>query len=89
MHPAVRYVVLWLAICALVTVVLVLTSDGEPVCDGPLVYDTDDSDPPQCNSLLDGLRRMMPVIAVGAFGLTWLAAAGEWLLGRVQRRGIA
>ena len=58
MHPAVRYFVVWLAICAAATIVLVVATDGEPVCEGPLIYNWDDSDPPQCNGVFQGLRRM-------------------------------
>lgn len=84
MHPALRYVFIWLTFCLVLNVVLALTTDGEPICEGPLIYDTDASDPPQCNAVLDGLRRWMPMIAFGSAVLTWLAGATAWLIGRLR-----
>ncbi len=84
MHPAVRYVSIWLAICLVLSAGLLLTTDGEPVCDGPLIYDTDDSFPPQCNTAAEGLVRMMPFVTFGGAGLTWLAGATAWLIRRLR-----
>ena len=45
--------------------VLWLSSDGEPVCEGPLITQTDDSFPPQCNTLLDGVQTYVPGLLLG------------------------
>ena len=84
MHLALRSVSIWLTFCLVFSVALVLTTDGEPVCDGPLIYDWDGLDPPQCNTVMDGLRRMMPIIAFGSAALTWLVGATAWLIGRFR-----
>ena len=51
-----RFLVVWLAVVLVGTGLLFLTSEGEPVCEGPLIFDGDDSFPPQCNTLTEGLR---------------------------------
>ena len=84
MHPALRYAFIWLALCLALSLGFVIASDPEPACQGPLIYDTDDSFPLQCNGLLDGLRRMMPIIAFGSAVLTWLAGATAWLIRRLR-----
>ena len=51
-----RFLVVWVAVVLVGTGLLFLTSEGEPVCEGLLIVDVDDSDPPQCNTLTEGLR---------------------------------
>lgn len=82
-----RYLGIWFVVCLVAIVVLVITTEGEPVCEGPLIYDWDDSNPPQCNSLIDGLGRWLPLVAVASAVVTWLVAAAEWLLAKQQVRG--
>ena len=84
MHLARRSVAIWLTCCLVCSVALVLTTDGEPICDGPQIHDWDASDPPQCNTVMDGLRRMMPIIAFGSAALTWLVGAAAWLSRRLR-----
>jgi hypothetical protein len=36
------------------------TSQGEPVCEGPLILEVDDSDPPQCPDVVEGLLEVGP-----------------------------
>ena len=51
---------------AVVAGALLLLSEGEPVCEGPLILDVDDSDPPQCDSPLDGLIEQSVPLIVGS-----------------------
>lgn len=55
-----------------------ITSEGEPVCEGPLILGVDDSDPPQCSGPIEGLPSLMPlIVAVGAaLALAVIAASG-------------
>lgn len=87
MHPAVRYVVLWVAICTATAAVLLVMSEGEPVCGGPLILETDDSDPPQCDAPIEGLASRMPFVAFGAAALTWMVAATTEGVRRVRGAG--
>ena len=87
MHPAARYVVLWVAICTAAAAILLVTSDGEPVCGGPLILDVDDSDPPQCDAPIEGLAAQMPFIAFGAAAATWCVASATELARRMRRSG--
>ena len=69
---------LWLGTLA----VFWFTSEGEPVCEGPLILDVDDSFPPQCDPPIDS------VISVGLQLLTaaaFVAVIGSLLLTGVRR----
>ena len=49
-------------------------SEGEPVCEGPLILDVDDSDPPQCDGPIAGLPSVgLALYAVGFTITTGLA----------------
>lgn len=59
-----RTEVAWTALVLAVLAVGLVTSDGEPVCEGPFITEVDDSFPPQCGS---------PVDVVPAVLIIWLA----------------
>lgn len=48
------------------------TSESEPVCEGVLILETDDSDPPQCPSLLDGLFEVGPILLAMCLFIGWV-----------------
>jgi hypothetical protein len=62
-----RLLQVWIVVCILLVVVALVTSTGEPVCEGPLILGVDDSDPPQCDDPISALPTAFPVIA--GFGL--------------------
>ncbi|MCU0312015.1 MAG: hypothetical protein MUE36_13845 [Acidimicrobiales bacterium] len=53
----------WTALFLAVAVLGLVTSDGEPVCEGPFVTRVDDSFPPQCPS---------PIEFLPAVGIAWI-----------------
>jgi hypothetical protein len=57
----------WTALLLLVAVLGLLTSEGEPVCEGPLIFRVDDSLPPHCPS---------PVEFLPAVGIAWVVGLG-------------
>ena len=65
-RDAVRFARVWVVVLIVATAALVFASEGEPVCEGPLIYDVDDSDPPQCNTLTEGLTRQVWVLVLGS-----------------------
>ena len=67
----------WTALLFVIAVAGLLTSDGEPVCEGPFITQVDDSYPPQCPSPLD----FLPVI-----GIAWVAGLGVILAVRGLKR---
>lgn len=71
----------WTAFVVLVVVVGLATSDGEPVCEGPFIWQVDDSLPPQCPSPFEAL----PMVAVAAV-IVWAIGVGVILAVRVRRR---
>jgi hypothetical protein len=62
-----RLAVGWTALVAAIAVLGLLTSEGEPVCEGPFIWRVDDSLPPQCPSPTE----LLPVIAIA-----WLVGLG-------------
>jgi hypothetical protein len=52
----------WLVVCAVLVVTGLAVSRGEPVCEGPLILDVDDSDPPQCDDPISSLPTAAPLI---------------------------
>ena len=57
----------WTVLFLAIAVLGLLTSEGEPVCQGPFVTNVDDSFPPQCPS---------PVEFLPAVGIAWLVGLG-------------
>lgn len=75
--PVRRYIhrvpeTVWTLVAVVVVAVGLLTSEGEPVCEGPFIVSVDDSFPPQCPS---PLMAVPWVVAVWAFGLCAIIAA--------------
>jgi len=61
-----------LVVWALMLVTAWFTSEGEPVCKGPLISQVKLSLPPQCPSPIEGLIEVGPVL-LGALGfLGWI-----------------
>lgn len=67
----------WTALLLAIAVAGLLTSDGEPVCEGPFITQVDDSFPPQCPSPLE----FLPVIAIA-----WVVGLGVILAVRGLKR---
>ncbi|MEM9467518.1 MAG: hypothetical protein AAGA90_19240 [Actinomycetota bacterium] len=90
MRPA-RILQIWIVVSAAVVTVLLLWSDEEPVCEGPLILDVDTSSPPQCNDPLSGLFDQAPWILVAAAIITavivGLVAVGRRISSAVARPG--
>lgn len=55
----------WTGLLVAVAVWGLLTSEGEPVCQGPFILRSDDSLPPQCPSPLEFLPNLVLAWAVG------------------------
>lgn len=55
----------WTALFLAITVWGLLTSEGEPVCEGPFITQVDDSSPPQCPSPVEFLPTVGIAWAVG------------------------
>jgi hypothetical protein len=68
----------WTAMLVVVAVLGLLTSEGEPVCEGPFIWRRDDSSPPQCPSPLDALPDVAIAWIVGLAVI--LAVRGMWRL---------
>ncbi|MEO0491816.1 MAG: hypothetical protein AAF081_00220 [Actinomycetota bacterium] len=64
-RDALRLFVVWLVVFVVVTAALFLTTDGEPICEGPLIVDVDSSDPPQCNTPVEGFERQLWGLLLG------------------------
>jgi hypothetical protein len=71
----------WTVLALVVVVAGLLTSDGEPICEGPFIVQVDDSFPPQCPS---PLLAVPWVIAVWGVGLCIIL--GVRAVVRTQRR---
>jgi hypothetical protein len=74
----------WTALLLAVAVLGLLTSGGEPVCEGPFIWRADDSLPPQCPSPVE----FLPTVAIA-----WVVGLGAILavrgLKRLQCRSVA
>jgi hypothetical protein len=60
-----RIEIAWTVLVLAVAVLGLVTSDGEPVCDGPFILQVDDSSPPGCPSPVKLLPTLAIVWAVG------------------------
>lgn len=72
-----RAEVVWTALLLAIAVAGLLTSDGEPVCEGPFITQVDDSFPPQCPS---------PVEFLPVLGTAWLVGLCVILAARGLKR---
>ena len=78
--------IVWSLIWFALLVVAFLMSDGEPICEGPLILSVDDSFPPQCDSPSAALPTVgLFLYAIGFFPSMVLAAV---LKARDDRRAI-
>lgn len=84
-RQSVRIVVLWMLVVIAASAVLLSVSEGEPVCEGPLILDVDDSDPPQCDDPVDGLLANAGPLAVAGLLVACLVETG-FVVGRMIRR---
>lgn len=66
-----RIATAWTPLLAVLTVLGLVTSEGEPVCEGPFVFRVDDSLPPQCPSPAE----FLPMVAIA-----WLVGLSVMLL---------
>lgn len=57
----------WTALIVAVAVLGLLMSEGEPVCEGPFIFQVDDSLPPQCPSPVE----FLPTVAIA-----WVVGLG-------------
>ena len=71
----------WTAFLVAITVLGLMASEGEPVCEGPLILRVDDSQPPQCSSPVEFLVEMLPAVAIA-----WAVGLGVILAIRGLRR---
>lgn len=81
-HALVVWSLIWLVLLA----VAYLSSEGEPVCEGPLILSVDDSFPPQCEAPSAALPTVgLLLYAIGFIPAMFLAAV---LKARDDRRAI-
>ena len=57
----------WTVLIVAVAVLGLLMSEGEPVCEGPFIFQVDDSLPPQCPSPVE----FLPTVAIA-----WVVGLG-------------
>lgn len=67
----------WTALLVAIAVLGLLTSEGEPVCEGPFILRVDDSLPPQCPSPVE----FLPTVAIA-----WVVGLGVILAIRGLKR---
>jgi hypothetical protein len=67
----------WSALVVAIALLGLMTSRGEPVCEGPFILRVDDSMPPQCPSPVE----FLPMVAVG-----WVIGLGAILAIRGLKR---
>ncbi|WP_420452915.1 hypothetical protein [Ilumatobacter sp.] len=78
--------IVWSLIWLVLLVVAYLMSEGEPICEGPLILSVDDSSPPQCDAPSAALPTVgLFLYAIGSFPAMVLAAV---LRARDDRRAI-
>lgn len=72
----------WTAMLVAIAVLGLMTSEGEPVCEGPFILRVDDSLPPQCPSPIE----ILPSIAIAwVLGLGMILAVRGLVRGRSAR----
>lgn len=72
-----RIEVAWTALVVAIAVLGLMTSEGEPVCEGPFILRADDSLPPQCPSPTEVLPLVALVWAVGLGAILLVRALGR------------
>ena len=81
-----RLLRVWAVVFGVVTAALFLTTDGEPVCEGPLIIDIDDSSPPQCNTHVEGFEQHFWVLVTGTLLIASVARVVIVLIGGANPR---
>ncbi|MEM8708912.1 MAG: hypothetical protein AAGE98_20790, partial [Actinomycetota bacterium] len=76
----------WAVVFGGASALLFVLSDGEPACEGPLIFDIDDSLPLQCNTLTEGYERYLPALLLGTLIIAAIARVVIVLIGRGRRR---
>ena len=81
-----RLLGVWAVVFGVVTAALFLTTDGEPVCEGPLIIDIDDSSPPQCNTHVEGFEQHFWSLVVGTLIIASVALVVIVLIGGANQQ---
>lgn len=69
-----KLLLVWTVVCIVLVGAALATSEGEPVCEGPLILGVDDSDPPQCEDPIAGLPSLAPFILIAGVVITGVFA---------------
>ena len=78
---------IWSILWIVLLVVAYLASEGEPVCEGPLILAVAESNPPKCDSPLAGLPRVgLTLYALGFAAATTIAAVWTLLNSRKSKQ---
>lgn len=75
MNPLGPGLIVWTVMFALILGWAFTATDGEPVCQGPLIVSVDDSDPPTCNTPVEGLWTIGPRLYAAGLIPTVLTSA--------------
>ena len=81
-----RLLGVWAVVFGFATAALFLMTDGEPVCEGPLIVDVDDSSPPQCNTHIEGFEQHFWVLVFGTLIIASVARVGIVLIGGANQQ---
>ena len=79
-RDALRLLGVWAVVFGALPAALFLTTNGEPVCEGPLIVDVDDSSPPQCNTHIEGFEQHFWVLVAGTLIIASVARVGTVLI---------
>lgn len=74
----------WAVVWVLLLGALFISSEGEPVCEGPLILDVADSYPPDCDDPIAGLPTVGSMLYIAGFTVT-TALAAIWIPFRARR----
>ena len=83
-RDALRLLGVWAVVFGVLTAALFLMTNGEPVCEGPLIVDVDDSSPPQCNTHIEGFEQHFWVLVFGTLVIALVARVGIVLIGAAK-----
>ena len=74
----------WTVVWVLLLGALLISSEGEPVCEGPLILEVADSYPPDCDDPIAGLPTVGSMLYIAGFTVT-TALAATWILFGARR----
>ena len=83
-RDALRLLGVWAVVFGVLTAALFLMTNGEPVCEGPLIVDVEDSSPPQCNTHIEGFEQHFWVLVFGTLVIALVARVGIVLIGAAK-----